>query len=83
MTITRGKIHKYPGTTIDYPFQGKLKFSVVVYIGKIINDIPEDMKWESATQAAHNIFDIAEDVTKLYQTDEDILDHFVVHLLYP
>ena len=39
-TITRGKIYKYFGMTIDYSSPSKLIFSVVNYIGKILNDTP-------------------------------------------
>ena len=39
MTITRGKIHKYLRMTIDYFSPGKLKFSILNYIVKMINDI--------------------------------------------
>ena len=40
MIITRGKIQKYLIMTIDYSFSGKLIFSMVNYIGNIIDDIP-------------------------------------------
>ena len=40
MTITRGKIHKYLGMTIDYSSPVKVIFSMVNYIVKIIYDIP-------------------------------------------
>ena len=52
------------------------------YIGKILDDIPEDMKDESATPAAHHLFDIAEYSTKISQSDSDIFHHFVAKLLY-
>ena len=55
---------------------------MIDYIGKILDDIPEDIKGESATPAAHHLFDIAEDATKLSQTDADIFHHFVAQLLY-
>ena len=58
MTITRGKVHKYLGMTIDYYSPGKLIFSMIGYIGNVFDNIPEDMKGESATPAAHHIFDI-------------------------
>ena len=45
--------------TIDYSSPVKLIFSMINYIGKMLDDIPEDMKGESATPAAHHIFDIA------------------------
>ena len=52
MTITRGKVHKYLRMTIDYSYPGKVFFSIISYIGKIIEYIPEDMKGESATPAS-------------------------------
>ena len=39
MNITPRKIHMYIGMTIDYYSPGKVKFSLVDYIGKIIDDI--------------------------------------------
>ena len=82
MTITRGKVHKYLGMTIDYSLPGKVIFSMIDYIGKMLDVIPEDMKGESATPAAYHLFDIAEDATKLSQDDSDIFHHFVAQLLY-
>ena len=82
MTITRGKVHKYLGVAIYYSFPGKLIFSMIDYIGKMIDDIPEDMKGESATPDAHHLFDIAEHATKLSQADADLFHHFVAQLLY-
>ena len=40
------------------------------------------MKGESSTPAAHHLFDIAEDTTKLSQNDTDIFHHFIEHILY-
>ena len=41
MTITRGKIHKYLGMTIDYSSPGKVIFSMVDFIVNMLDDIPE------------------------------------------
>ena len=82
MTITQGKVHKYLGMTIDYSLPGKVMFSMVDYIGKMLDDIPENMKGESATPTAHHLFDISEDSTKLPQADADLFHHFVAQLLY-
>ena len=38
---------------------------MIYYIGKMVDNITEDMKGESATPAAHHLFDIEEDATKL------------------
>ena len=43
ITVTRGKVHRYLGISIDYPSPGKLTFSIINYIGKMLEDIPEYM----------------------------------------
>ena len=55
---------------------------MINYIGKMLENIPEDMKGESSTPAAHHLFDIAEDATKLSQADAYLFHHFVAQLLY-
>ena len=82
MTITRGKVHKYLRMTIDYSSPGEVIFLNIDYNGKMIDNIAEDMKGESATPAAHHLFDIAEDATKLSQADADHFHHIVAQLLY-
>ena len=68
--------------TIDYSYLGKVTSLMIDYIGKIHDNIQEGMKTESATPAAHNLFDIAEDAKKPCQADADIFIHFVAQLLY-
>ena len=46
MTIPQGKVHKYLGMTIDYSSPGKVIFLMINYIGKILDDTPEEMKGE-------------------------------------
>ena len=46
MTITRGKVHKYIGMTIDYSSPGKVIFLMINYIGKMLDDVPEDINGE-------------------------------------
>ena len=65
MIITWGQVHKYLGMTIDSSSPGKVIFSMIYYIGKTIDYIPEDTKGESSKPAAHHLFDIAEYATKL------------------
>ena len=47
-----------------------------------IDNIPEDTKGESATPAAQQLFEIAEDATKISQSDADLFHYFVAQLLY-
>ena len=82
MTITRGKVHKYLGMTIDYSYPGKVIFLMIHYIGKMLDNIPEDMKGDSSKPAAHHLFDISEDTTKLSQYGADLFHHFVAQLLH-
>ena len=56
MTITRVKIHKYLDMTINQSSTGKVIFSMFDLIVKMLDYIPEDMRGESATPAAHQIF---------------------------
>ena len=82
MTIMWGNVHRYLRMTIYSSSTGKLIFLMVDYIGNMLDDIPEDMKGESATPDAYQIFDIAEDTTKLSRTDENVFHHFEARLLY-
>ena len=45
-TITQSKRHKYVRMTINYCPPGKVILSTVNYIGKIINNNPEDTRRE-------------------------------------
>ena len=47
----------------------------------MLYDIPEDMRWESATPSSHHGFDIAEDVNELSWTYADLFNHFMAQLL--
>ena len=53
------------------------------YIGKMLDDITEDMKGESATPAAKHLFEISEDTTKLSQAYEYLFHHLVAQILDP
>ena len=82
MTITQGKVHKYLRITVDYSSPGKVIFSMIDYIVKMLDDITEYIKGKSATPAAHHLFAISEDATKLSQSDADFFHHFVAQLIY-
>ena len=82
MIITWGKVHKYLEMTIYYSSPGELIFSMINYIRRILENITEDMKAESATPSAHHLFDIAQDAKKLSQADADLFHHFLAQLIY-
>ena len=55
---------------------------MVDLFGKTPDGIPEDIKGESETLAAHKRFDSAEEATKLYSTNSDFFHNCVPQLLY-
>ena len=53
---------------------------MIDYTGKILDNIPEDVKGVSSTLDVHHLFDIAEDATKLSQSNAELFHHFVAQL---
>ena len=82
MTITQDNIHKDIGMTINQSSLGKVTFSMVNYIGNILDNIPEYMKGESATLEVNLLFDTAQDMAKLSKTDTYLYHYIVVQILY-
>ena len=44
LTVTRVKVHKYLGMTIDFSENGKVKFTMHEYIYDMPEELPEDTK---------------------------------------
>ena len=82
MTITWGNIRKYLRMNIDYSYSGKVKLYMVYYVVEVIDNTPEDTKWESETPAAHHLFVTTEYENKISQTNAELSHHFVAQLLY-
>ena len=57
INIMRGKLHKYLGMTIDYSSPGKIIFSMISYIGKMLDCIPKYMKGGSVTPDSQYLLD--------------------------
>ena len=83
LTVTRGKVHDYLGMKIDFSHPGKVKFTMIDYIGEILDALPEDMRGEMATPAAAHLFDVEEETpTLLSSEDATLFHHIVAKLLY-
>ena len=54
---------------------------MVYYVVEVIDNTPEDTKWESETPAAQHLFVTTEYANKLYQTNAELSHHFVAQLL--
>ena len=85
LKVTRGKVHKYLGITIDFSKKGKVKFTMYYYIANILEDINEDTKTGDAeTPANDHMFTTNRDNPKNLRKEETITFHNVTaKLLYP
>ena len=74
MTVSRGRIHKYLGMTLDYTVRGQVKITMIDYIDEILTAFDKaDPKGGGTkkTAAPENLFKVNEDCEKLgeYQPD--------------
>ena len=49
------------GMTIDFSVPSNVTFTMIDYIHKILEDLPEDMRGETTSPATHHLFTINED----------------------
>ena len=61
MVSTRGKVHEYLGTTIDFSDTSKVKITMYDYVDEMIKELPTEKIVESATPAANYVFEIRND----------------------
>ena len=54
MVVSRGKIHRYLGMTLDYSTSGKVKIDMVDYVKKMIEDFPEEIVATAKTHQQQN-----------------------------
>jgi hypothetical protein len=80
MTVSRGKVHKYLGMTLDYTVRGQVKISMLDYVDEILTafDKAEPKGAGIKTSAApENLFVVDEDCEKL-QPDKAVQFHNLV-----
>jgi hypothetical protein len=68
MTVSRGRVHKYLGMTLDYTIHGQVNISMFVYIDKIINAFNRAEPKGSGTKssaAPDDLFKVDKDCKKL------------------
>ena len=83
LTITRGKIHEYLGMTIDFSEPGKVIFSMLEYIQKILDDAPKELFTGASTSPASlYLFNVNDNCTKLDPATAILYHHIVAQLLY-
>ena len=83
LTIKRGAIHEYLGMKIDFSNEGKVLFSMLEYIDRMLADAPEElMKGPCTSPAANHLFNVNENATKLDASSAIIFHHLTAQLLY-
>ena len=83
LTVKRGQVHEYLGMTIDYSCEGKVKFTMIDYIDKFLQELPDDMRGHAATPAANHLFENdIEDPTLLDKAEAELFHHRTAKLLY-
>ena len=82
LTKTRGKVHEYLGMTIDFSEKGKVKFSMIDYVQKMLDSLPDDMTGESSTPASNHLFEVNPEATKLDEATSDMFHHNTAKLLF-
>ena len=68
MTVSRGKVHKYLGMTLDYSIRGQVMITMIDYVDEILNAFNKADPKAGGTKssaAPDNLFKIDEDCEKL------------------
>jgi hypothetical protein len=85
MTVSRGKIHKYLGMTLDYTVCGQVKITMFDYIDEILTafDKAEPKGGGAKTSAApDSLFKVDENCEKLKQDKDVEIHNLVANTLY-
>ena len=70
LTGHRGKIHNYLGMDMDWSKKGKISFSMIKYLYKVLEDFIEDIRNLSVTPAVDYLFKIREDTEQMKIPEE-------------
>jgi hypothetical protein len=85
MKVSRGKIHKYLGMTLDYYVRGQVKITMFDYIDEILTafDKAEPKEGGAKTSAASDsLFKVGESCVKLAQNKAVEFQNLVAKTLY-
>jgi hypothetical protein len=82
VTINRGKVHDYLGMTLDYTEASSVKIDMTEYVGKILDEIPEDMNGTATSPAADHLFQIIDGIKLLGEANSDFFHATVAKLLF-
>ena len=85
MTVSRGKVHKYLGMTLDYTVRGQVQITMIDFLDKVLIafDKAEPKGGGTKTSAApENLFKVDKDCKKLPQSKTVQFHNLVADTLY-
>jgi hypothetical protein len=86
MTVSRGRVHKYLGMTVDYTICGRVNILMLDYVDEIINAFDKAEPKEGGTRssaAPDDLFKVGEDCEKLPPDKAVEFHNLVAKILYP
>jgi hypothetical protein len=82
ITITRGKVYDYLGTTMDYSEKGKFKIKMVDYVDKIIADLPSEIDCKAPSPAAKHFLTVNDNQIKVDEKKAQFFHTYVAKTLF-
>jgi hypothetical protein len=83
LTVRRGVLHDYLGMTIDFSKKGKVMITMIDFIEKMLEEVPEDMNGNKQTPSQEHLFKVNdEDPEKLDESNRMIVHRHTAKLLF-
>ena len=85
MVVSRGKIHKYLGMTLDYTIRGQVKITMFNYVDEILTAFEKAEPKGGGTKtsaASENLFRVDKDCEKLEPSKAVEFHNLVAKTLY-
>jgi hypothetical protein len=82
MTVTRGREHVFLGMNIVYTDEHTAKITMKQYLQEALEESNMDIKYEAATPARKNLFDVDQTATNLTKAEAEIFHSVTAKLLY-
>jgi Reverse transcriptase (RNA-dependent DNA polymerase) len=82
MTVTRGKEHTFLGMNIVYTEDRTARITMKQYLQEALDESKMDIKYEAATPARKNLFDVDQEAAPLSKTEAETFHSVTSKLLY-
>jgi hypothetical protein len=83
LTVQRGLLHDYLGMTIDLSVKGKVMITMIDFIEKMLEEVPDNMNGDKHAPAQEHLFKVnEEDAIKLEESKRMIVYCNTAKLLF-